>query len=134
MSLGNPDRPIYFPIIVNIALITNALPFGSTGSITILMMLANLYLLCWDYDRLRQTMFPRAPALAPDHRAVLEVIVPAARRWVWVAAAGVAVVGLGGTVLTVTGPLQPFHTSLTLLITGLSVPTAALGLWSVERA
>ena len=26
--------------------------------------------------------------------------------------------------LTVTGPLQPFHASLTLLITGLSVPTA----------
>ena len=56
---------LYFPIIVNIAVVTNSLPFGNTGTIAVLMLLANLYLLCWDYGRLRPVLFPRAAALAP---------------------------------------------------------------------
>lgn len=125
---------LYFPIIVNVALITNALPFGNTAVITNLMVLANLYLLYWDYDRLRAVMFPRAEALPANHRAGLVAAVPSACRLVWAAAAEVAGVGLVGTVLTVTSPLQPFHATLTLLFAGLSVPVAALGLWSVRRA
>lgn len=125
---------LYFPIIVNIAFITNALPFGNTAIITNLMVLANLYLLCWDHDRLRGMLFPRANALPADHRAVLNAAGPSAQRFVWAAASGVAIVGLVGTVLTVTGPLQPFHARLTLLFAGLSVPVAVIGLWSVRRA
>lgn len=49
---------LYFPIIVNIWVLTVALHFGGTWVITSLMALGCLYLLCWDYDRLR--------ALLPD--------------------------------------------------------------------
>lgn len=44
---------VYFPIILNIAIITNGMGFVGTSSITILMALACAYLLCWDYDRLK---------------------------------------------------------------------------------
>ena len=43
---------IYFPIILNICILAYAVRFEGTR-ITTLMLLANLYLLCWDYDRLK---------------------------------------------------------------------------------
>lgn len=44
---------IYFPIILNIAILTNAI-FGSlTPVITLLMLTASIWLLCWDLDRLK---------------------------------------------------------------------------------
>lgn len=43
---------LYFPIIVNIFLITLSLHFTGTPVITGLMLLGSLFLLCWDYDRL----------------------------------------------------------------------------------
>lgn len=44
---------VYFPIILTIAVITLAMGFQGTGALTVLMALACLYLLCWDYDRLK---------------------------------------------------------------------------------
>jgi uncharacterized membrane protein YphA (DoxX/SURF4 family) len=44
---------IYFPIILNIFLITVSMHFTGTPFITGAMLLANLYLLCWDYDKLK---------------------------------------------------------------------------------
>jgi uncharacterized membrane protein YphA (DoxX/SURF4 family) len=44
---------LYFPLILNIFVITVSLPFTGTPVITGLMLLANLYLLCWDYDKLK---------------------------------------------------------------------------------
>lgn len=44
---------VYFPIILNIFLITVSLNFTGTPFITGPMLLANIYLLCWDYDRLK---------------------------------------------------------------------------------
>lgn len=44
---------VYFPIILNIAVITPSLHFTGTPVITSLMLLASLYLLCWEYDRLK---------------------------------------------------------------------------------
>jgi uncharacterized membrane protein YphA (DoxX/SURF4 family) len=44
---------LYFPIILNIWAITVAVGFRGTWVITSLMLLANVYLLCWDYDRLK---------------------------------------------------------------------------------
>ncbi len=41
----------YFPIILNICLITWSLRFPGTTVITTLMLLGSVYLLCWDYDR-----------------------------------------------------------------------------------
>jgi uncharacterized membrane protein YphA (DoxX/SURF4 family) len=43
---------IYFPIILNICILAYAVRFEGTR-ITTLMLLANVYLLCWDYDRLK---------------------------------------------------------------------------------
>lgn len=43
----------YFPIIINICVLTWSIDFPGTKYITSLMLLANIYLLCWDYDRWR---------------------------------------------------------------------------------
>lgn len=43
---------IYFPIILNICILAYAVRFEGTR-ITTLMLLANIYLLCWDYERLK---------------------------------------------------------------------------------
>ena len=52
---------LYFPIILNIAVVTVAIGFQGTWLITILMTLACLWLLVWDYDRLK--------AILPSRRA-----------------------------------------------------------------
>lgn len=48
---------MFFPIILNIAVLTNAVGFVGTWLVTILMFLASLYLVCWDYDRLKAIFF-----------------------------------------------------------------------------
>ena len=44
---------IFFPIVLNIAIITYAVGFQGTWVITLLMFLSNLYLICWDYDKFK---------------------------------------------------------------------------------
>ena len=44
---------VYFPIILNIFVVTVSLHFRGTWMITGLMLLACIYLLCWDYDKLK---------------------------------------------------------------------------------
>lgn len=44
---------LYFPIILNIFIITVSMQFTGTPFITGPMLLAGIYLLCWDYDRLK---------------------------------------------------------------------------------
>ena len=44
---------LYFPIILNIFVLTVSIDFAGTPFITELMLLGHLYLLCWDYDRWR---------------------------------------------------------------------------------
>ena len=48
---------MFFPIILNIAVLTNAVGFAGTWLVTILMFLASLYLVCWDYDRIKAIFF-----------------------------------------------------------------------------
>lgn len=48
---------LFFPIIVNIAVLTNAVGFIGTWLVTILMALAGLYLVAWEYDRLKPLIF-----------------------------------------------------------------------------
>src|SRR4028119_2467507 len=45
---------VYFPLILNIFVITVALDFRGTPFITGLMLLANIYLLCWEYGKLKR--------------------------------------------------------------------------------
>lgn len=48
---------IFLPIIVNIAVLTNAVGFVGTWVLTILMSLAGAYLVAWEYDRLKPILF-----------------------------------------------------------------------------
>lgn len=49
---------MFFPIILNVTVITWALQFKGTIYITALMLLANTFLLCWDLHRLRSILVP----------------------------------------------------------------------------
>ena len=50
---------IYFPIILNIYLITVSMGFRGTPYVTGAMLLSSLYLLCWHYDAWRSIIFTR---------------------------------------------------------------------------
>jgi hypothetical protein len=49
---------LFFPFILNIFVITISYHFTGTPFITGPMVLASLFLLCWDYHRLRAVVFP----------------------------------------------------------------------------
>ncbi len=44
---------VYFPVILNICILSLAVGFDGSLVTSPLMVLANLYLLCWDYDKLK---------------------------------------------------------------------------------
>ncbi len=48
---------MFFPIIINIAVLTASVGFKGTWLITLLMALAATYLVAWDYDRLKPILF-----------------------------------------------------------------------------
>lgn len=48
---------LFFPIVLNIFVITVAMDFKGTGFVTGGMLLASFFLLCWDYDRLEPLLF-----------------------------------------------------------------------------
>jgi hypothetical protein len=48
---------MFFPIIVNIAVLTWSVDFQGTWLITLLMAIAALYLVCWEYERLKPLIF-----------------------------------------------------------------------------
>src|SRR5262245_31654341 len=53
---------MYFPTILNICILAYATRFEGTR-ITTLMLLANIYLLCWDYERIKYSLpFKRSDA------------------------------------------------------------------------
>jgi len=47
----------FFPIILNVTIVTWSVGFQGTIYLTALMLLASVFLLCWDYDRLRDIVF-----------------------------------------------------------------------------
>jgi len=51
---------MYFPLICGIFVVTLSLNFGGTRVIAGLMLLGNIYLLCWDYDKLKPILGGRA--------------------------------------------------------------------------
>jgi len=59
---------LFFPIILNIFVITVSLQFKGTPVITGGMLLAATFLLCWDYDRLKAVLWPPAAASADRRR------------------------------------------------------------------
>lgn len=55
---------MYFPIIANICVLTYATRFDGTRVVT-MMLLANLFLLTWDYDRLKHILIIKQPETVP---------------------------------------------------------------------
>jgi len=77
---------LYFPIIINICVLAYATRFEGTR-ITTLMVLANLYLLCWDYSRLKNVLpfSSSSPVGATPNQTV-------SRKFPWVFFGGVVAV------------------------------------------
>lgn len=50
---------MFLPIIINIAVLTNSVGFVGTRYITMLMAIAAIYLVCWDYDRWKTLLFTK---------------------------------------------------------------------------
>lgn len=63
----------YFPIILNIFVVTVAIDFEGTQVITGFMLLACLYLLCWDYDRWKILLPGFTPPIRVDESRHLGV-------------------------------------------------------------
>lgn len=59
---------IYFPIILNICILSFAVRFDGSLLTSPLMVLANLYLLCWDYHRLK--------FILPFKGSAFEIVLP----------------------------------------------------------
>jgi hypothetical protein len=55
---------VYFPIILNIWVLASATRFNGTR-LTMLMLLANVFLLVWDHDRLKHLLAPRQAVEVP---------------------------------------------------------------------
>ncbi len=61
---------MYFPTILNICILAYATRFEGTR-ITTLMLLANIYLLCWDYERLKYILpFKRSDLGIPKQKVL----------------------------------------------------------------
>ena len=96
---------LYLPIIANIFAITVAIgpAFGGTRVVTGAMLVANLYLLCWDWDRLK-SLIPAATPARTRHGDLLTALG-------MMVAAGIAFRGIIGAHLarlrheSYTGPL-----------------------------
>jgi uncharacterized membrane protein YphA (DoxX/SURF4 family) len=56
---------MYFPVIINICVLTYATRFDGTRLVT-MMVLANLFLLIWDYDRLKHILSFKQHQTDPD--------------------------------------------------------------------
>jgi uncharacterized membrane protein YphA (DoxX/SURF4 family) len=56
---------LFFPITLNVFVITVAMEFTGTPVVTGGMLLASVFLLCWDYDKLEAVLFG---ALRPEDR------------------------------------------------------------------
>ena len=54
---------LYFPIILNICILSLAVRFEGSMLTAPLMVLANLYLLCWDYDKLKSIVMVQPPTI-----------------------------------------------------------------------
>ncbi len=55
---------MFFPIILNITVLTNSVGFKGTWLITIFMSLACLYLVCWEYDKWKPILFSKGNSVS----------------------------------------------------------------------
>lgn len=109
---------MFFPIMVNITVVTWSVGFSGTVYVTSLMLLANVFLLCWDYDRWRSILFAPSVRVVPERTAPL----PRVERFGYVVGVSAAMV-----VLLVTRGLVP--SALMLPMLGVGVVGALLVMW-----
>jgi hypothetical protein len=71
---------VFFPVIVNIVVITVSMEFKGTPAVTVMMLMANLLLLAWDYHRWRGLLTTQPlTAAVPEPRRLT-----AMERWLYV--------------------------------------------------
>lgn len=118
---------LYLPIILNIFVITVALPFRGTWMITSMMLLAATYLLLWDFDKWKRLLFPHGSP-----------IVKAAPTLSWAqmvmgsAHAAFLLSGLG-LLFAVAGPLSAQDAPVFLFGLGVAGVLAVAGWWLGRR-
>jgi uncharacterized membrane protein YphA (DoxX/SURF4 family) len=62
---------VYFPIILNICVLSLAVGFDGSLATSPLMVLSNLYLLCWDYDKIKFILPFKQAKTEPDNPKLL---------------------------------------------------------------
>lgn len=102
---------LYFPIILNICILSLSIRFDGSLLSSPLMVLANLYLLCWHYDKI-QYIFPF------KHRVIVEDIKPAERSkkfpWKFAVASFATVIALVLIIATAFN-MKPYNDMLSCL-------------------
>lgn len=117
---------LYFPIILNVFVVTVSIGFGGTQQITALMLLACTYLLCWDYDRWKTLLpgFSPAASLGAGRHLGVQYALPAGL----IAGLGGAGAGTAGLAILEGGtPVGP------LLAMGVAAALALGYLWIYAR-
>lgn len=110
---------MFFPIVLNITVVTWSVGFKGTVYVTSLMLLASLFLLCWDWDRLRGIM------IAPLDRPVAPTLPMSALE-----RTGYQIGTLAGlALLLVTRGLAPVAALGTFLVLGVVAMTMVLAAW-----
>jgi hypothetical protein len=65
---------MFLPILLNVVVLTWSLNFTGTVYITTMMLVANVFLLCWDYDRLKRILFRGGAEVAAPTPAPMPAI------------------------------------------------------------
>lgn len=114
---------LFAPVIASIFVITLSYDFNGTPFVTGMMLLATIYLLCWDWHRVRPLLSetPREPLPLPVHRLT------AAERGIY----GVGVASAFVSFFAMRSLLPPALMGWGLLFAGLAAVTAA-GTWAVH--
>ncbi|HYW14083.1 MAG TPA: hypothetical protein VE871_19115 [Longimicrobium sp.] len=113
---------LFTPVIASIFVITLSYDFGGTPLVTGMMLLATLYLLCWDWHRVRPLLSeaPREPLPLAVHRLT------AAERGIYT----VGVASAFAAFFATRSLLPPAFMAWGLLVAGLAAVTAA-GLYAI---
>jgi hypothetical protein len=123
---------LFFPVILNICVITIALGFKGTPVVTVGMLLANLFLICWDWHRIKPLLFAQARPVTLPTLAESSVLATRLER------AGYVATTVGGLVALLwtrrMAPKALVQPSLAVVLVGLLLLLVSLVLhWRSQR-